>query len=100
MSQLEADDDGPHEPNESFDNLDSAAQTAPEPEEAPGVKLGQIGMILAIIPFTAFVGLCCSVLAMVLSRQVGVPNKKALIGTVVGVAWLIVGIAVSNIFFN
>lgn len=68
--------------------------------EAPGIGLGKIGMILAIIPFTALVGLACSILALVLSRQVGEKNGKATIGIVVGVGWLIVGVVVNSLFFS
>ncbi len=71
-----------------------------QPAEAPGIRLGKIGMILAIIPFTAFVGLVCSVLGLVLSRQVGEKNGKATIGILVGVVWLIIGVVVNSLFFT
>ncbi len=100
MSKLEAKGDGSHEPIASFGGHDPAESSVLESEDPPGAKLGRIGLILAIIPLTAFLGLCCSILAMVLSRQVGAPNRKAVIGIVVAIAWLIVGVIVDNIFFN
>ena len=66
-------------------------QAAPPPAAAndPGRTLGLIGMILAIIPCTSFVGLILSVIALVLSRRVGQPNQKALVGIIVGAVYLV-----------
>lgn len=74
-------------------------QTPESAEEMPGLKLGKIGMILAIIPFTAFLGLCVSVLATVISRQARTRNRHAVIGIVVSVVWLVVGVIASSLFY-
>lgn len=80
-----------HEPHDG-----PSAEAAEQP---PGLKLGKIGLILAIIPFTAFLGFCCSAFAMVISRQAGVKNTSALIGIVVSLAWVVVALFVNSLFF-
>jgi hypothetical protein len=69
-------------------------QAAPPPAAAndPGRTLGLVGMILAIIPCTYFIGLILSVVALIMSRRVGLPNQKALIGIIVGAVYLVVSI--------
>jgi hypothetical protein len=69
-------------------------QAAPPPAAAndPGRTLGLVGMILAIIPCTYIVGLILSIVALILSRRVGLPNQKALIGIIVGAVYLVVSI--------
>jgi hypothetical protein len=68
-------------------------QTAPPPPaQDPGRILGIVGLILAIIPCTWFVGVILSVIGFVLSRRVGIKNNVALAGIIVGVVWLIVDI--------
>lgn len=74
-------------------------QPAESVEETPGLKLGKIGMVLAIIPFTAFLGLCVSAFALVISRQARARNRHAVIGLVVSVAWLIIGVVANSLFF-
>jgi cytochrome bd-type quinol oxidase subunit 1 len=58
----------------------------------PGNTLGLVGMILAIIPCTAFLGLILSVVAFFISRRNGLQNQKALIGIIIGVVWLALSI--------
>jgi hypothetical protein len=58
----------------------------------PGRTLGLVGMILAIIPCTYFIGLVLSVVAFVMSNRVGLRNQRALVGIVVGAVWLVVSI--------
>lgn len=69
-------------------------QAAPPPAAAPfpGQTLGLVGMILAIIPCTYFVGLILSVVAYVQSNRVGIRNQKAFIGIIVGAIWLVISI--------
>ena len=57
-----------------------------------GNTLGLVGMILAIIPCTAIIGLIVSVVAFLVSRRNGVRNEKALIGIVIGVVWVALSI--------
>ena len=63
----------------------------PAPDD-PGKTLGLVGMILAIIPCTAFIGLILSIVAFVMSRRVGIQNQKAMIGIIVGAIWLVISI--------
>src|SRR3712207_4911646 len=67
-------------------SLDMAQYQAPPPPAAndPGATLGLVGMILAIIPCTYFIGLILSVVAFFMSRRAGFANQKALIGIIVG----------------
>ena len=58
----------------------------------PGKTLGTVGMILAIIPCTYFIGLVLSVVAFVLSNRVGLRNQRAVIGIAVGAIWLVLSI--------
>lgn len=67
-----------------------------QPSDAPGLKLGKVGMILAFIPCTAAVGLILSVFALVQSNNVNVENKLAKLGVLAGVVWLIVGFVVNG----
>ncbi len=69
-------------------------QAAPPPAAAdfPGKTLGRVGMILAIIPCTYFVGLILSIVAYVQSNKVGIRNQKAFIGIIVGAVWLVISI--------
>jgi hypothetical protein len=69
-------------------------QSAPPPAAAndPGNTLGLVGMILAIIPCTAFLGLILSLVAFFISRRSGVRNQKALIGILIGAVWLVLSI--------
>jgi hypothetical protein len=69
-------------------------QAAPPPAAAndPGRTLGLVGMILAIIPCTSTLGLILSIVALILSRRVGLPNQKAMIGIIVGAAWIVISI--------
>lgn len=69
-------------------------QAAPPPAAAdfPGKTLGLVGMILAIIPCTYFVGLILSIVAYVQSNKVGIKNQKAFIGIIVGAVWLVISI--------
>ena len=63
----------------------------PAPND-PGKTLGLVGMILAIIPCTYFIGLILSVVAFVMSNRVGIRNQNALIGIIVGCVWLVLSI--------
>jgi hypothetical protein len=68
-------------------------QAVPPPAaNDPGNTLGLVGMILAIIPCTYFIGLILSIVGFVMSRRAGFRNQKALIGIVVGVVWLVLSI--------
>jgi hypothetical protein len=68
-------------------------QAVPPPAaNDPGKTLGLVGMILAIIPCTYFIGLILSIVAFVMSRRVGIQNQKALIGIVIGAIWLVLSI--------
>jgi hypothetical protein len=58
----------------------------------PGKTLGMVGMILAIIPCTYFIGLVLSVVAFVMSNRVGIRNQRAVIGIVVGAVWLVISV--------
>ncbi len=60
--------------------------------EDPGKTLGLVGMILAIIPCTYFIGLILSVVAFVMSNRVGIRNQRAVIGIIVGAVWLVISI--------
>ena len=63
----------------------------PAPDD-PGKTLGLVGMILAIIPCTAVVGLILSIVAFVMSRRIGIQNQKAMIGIIIGAIWLVLSI--------
>ncbi|HZA05729.1 MAG TPA: hypothetical protein VE617_14285 [Propionibacteriaceae bacterium] len=68
-------------------------QAAPNPGNTdPGQTLGLVGMILAIIPCTYFIGLILSVVAFVMSNRVGIRNQRAVVGIVVGAVWLVISI--------
>jgi hypothetical protein len=68
-------------------------QAVPPPAaNDPGQTLGLVGMILAIIPCTYFIGLILSVVAFFMSRRAGFANQKALIGIIVGAVWLVLSI--------
>ena len=68
-------------------------QSVPPPAtNDPGNTLGLVGMILAIIPCTALIGLILSVVAFFMSRRVGVQNQKAVIGIIIGALWLILSL--------
>ena len=68
-------------------------QAVPPPAaNDPGKTLGLVGMILAIIPCTYFIGLVLSIIAFVMSRRVGIRNPEALIGIIVGAIWLVLSI--------
>jgi uncharacterized iron-regulated membrane protein len=64
----------------------------PPPANDPGNTLGLVGMILAIIPCTAILGLILSIVAFFMSRRVGIQNQKALVGIIVGAVWLVLSI--------
>ena len=63
----------------------------PAPDD-PGKTLGLVGMILAIIPCTALIGLILSIVAFVMSRRIGIQNQKAMIGIIIGAIWLVLSI--------
>ena len=65
---------------------------AEPPADDPGKTLGLVGMILAIIPCTYFIGLILSVVAWVQSNKAGIRNQQALIGIIVGAVWLVLSI--------
>ena len=68
-------------------------QAVPPPAaNDPGNTLGLVGMILAIIPCTYFIGLVLSVVAFFMSRRAGFANQKALIGIIVGAVWLVLSL--------
>lgn len=67
-------------------------QAVPPAANNPGKTLGLVGMILAIIPCTYFIGLILSVVAWVQSNKVGIRNQQALIGIIVGAVWLVISI--------
>jgi hypothetical protein len=68
-------------------------QAPPNPSGVdPGKTLGMVGMILAIIPCTYFIGLVLSVVAFVMSNRVGIRNQRALIGIIVGAVWLVISV--------
>ena len=68
-------------------------QAVPPPAaNDPGKTLGLIGLILAIIPCTATIGLILSIIGFVMSRRVGIDNRNAKIGIIVGAAWIVIGI--------
>ena len=73
-------------------------QAAPQPAAAdfPGKTLGLVGMILAIIPGTYFIGLILSIVAYVQSNKVGIKNQKAFVGIIVGAIWLVISV-IANI---
>jgi hypothetical protein len=79
-------------------------QAAPPPAAAndPGRTLGLVGMILAIIPCTSTIGLILSIVALILSRRVGLPNQKAMIGIIVGAVWIVLSIVLNalGVFTN
>ena len=79
-------------------------QAAPPPAAAndPGQTLGLVGMILAIIPCTATIGLILSIVALILSRRVGRPNQKAMIGIIVGAVWIVLSLVLNalGVFTN
>ncbi len=71
----------------------AAYQAAPPPAaDYPGKTLGLVGMILAIIPCTATIGLILSIVAYVQSNKVGIKNQKAFIGIIVGAIWIVLSI--------
>ena len=68
-------------------------QAVPPPaRDDPGKTLGLVGMILAIIPCTAVIGLILSIVAFVMSRRIGIQNQKAMIGIIIGAIWLVLSI--------
>jgi hypothetical protein len=68
-------------------------QVPPTPgADDPGKTLGLVGMILAIIPCTYFIGLILSVVAFVMSNRVGIRNQRAVIGIIIGAVWLVISI--------
>lgn len=67
-------------------------QAVPPAANDPGKTLGLVGMILAIIPCTYFIGLILSVVAWVQSNKVGIRNQQAMIGIIVGAVWLVISI--------
>lgn len=71
----------------------SAYQPGPTPgPHDPGKTLGKVGMILAIIPCTSFIGLILSIVGFVQSRKVGIRNQNAFVGIIVGAAWQVLSI--------
>lgn len=66
------------------------------PPATPGLMLGKIGMILALIPCTTPIGLIMSVVALVQANNASAENKFAKIGVLAGVVWLIVGFIVNG----
>jgi hypothetical protein len=67
-------------------------QATPQPAVDPGNTLGIVGLILAIIPCTSTIGLVLSIVAYIISRRAGFTNSKALAGTIIGAAWLVIGL--------
>jgi high-affinity K+ transport system ATPase subunit B len=68
-------------------------QAAPTPPATdPGRILGIVGLILAIIPCTWFIGVILSVIGFIQSRKVGIKNNVALAGIIVGAVWLVIDI--------
>jgi hypothetical protein len=68
-------------------------QAVPPPAATdPGKTLGLVGMILAIIPCTYFIGLVLSIVGFFMSRRAGFRNQQALIGIIVGAVWLVLSI--------
>lgn len=78
------------EPNDPY------GQRAQPPTPAPGLMLGKIGMILALIPCISTIGLIICVVALVQSNNASTENKFAKIGVVAGVVWLVVGFIVNG----
>lgn len=68
---------------------------AAAPANVPGKTLGLVGLILAIIPCTAFVGLILSIVAFVQARGAGIRNNQALAGIIVAAAWLVISLIVN-----
>ncbi|MFX4273384.1 hypothetical protein ACQBAR_01155 [Propionibacteriaceae bacterium Y1685] len=82
---------GPQDPNPY-----GAAPGAGPQGADPGAGMGKVGMILAIIPCTWFIGLILSIIANVQSKNAGFENKNAKIGIIVGIVWGVIAI-VGNI---
>ena len=66
-------------------------QATPQPVADPGNTLGIVGLILAIIPCTSTIGLVLSIVAYIISRRANFHNGKALVGIIIGAAWLVLG---------
>ncbi|WP_375424323.1 hypothetical protein [uncultured Friedmanniella sp.] len=66
-----------------------------QPANVPGKTLGLVGLILAIIPCTALIGLVLSIVAFVQARGVGIKNNQALAGIIVAAAWLVISLIVN-----
>ena len=60
-----------------------------QPSQDSGRVLGMVGLVLAIIPCTWFIGLVVSVIAFGLSRTARVKNTPAQIGIILGVVYLV-----------
>ena len=70
-----------------------ASYQAPPATNDPGKSLGLVGMILAIIPCTAVIGLILSIVAFLTSRRAGVQNQRAITGIIFGVIWILIAIS-------
>jgi hypothetical protein len=63
------------------------------PQPAPSATLAIIGLVTAIIPCTALVGIVLSIVALVRSRRGGAGRGLAIAGIVVGVLWVLAVVA-------
>jgi hypothetical protein len=70
-----------------------ASYQAPPPANDPAQTMGLVGMILAIIPCTAVIGLILSIIAFLISRRAGVQNQRARTGIIFGIIWLLIAIS-------
>ncbi len=79
---------GPQDPQNPYGGQPAGAPGA----DAPGIGLGKIGFILAVIPCTSGIGLILSIVAFFQSKGVNVPNPKAKNGIIAGIVWAVLGV--------
>jgi hypothetical protein len=94
----------PHEPYPSVSPAPYAGQqpgpypVAPQP--APSATLAIIGLVTAIIPCTAVIGIVLSIVALVRARRGGAGKGLAIAGIVVGALWLAAAVAAFALGFT
>ncbi|MBW0256067.1 hypothetical protein [Cellulomonas sp. PS-H5] len=63
------------------------------PQPAPSPTLAIVGLVTALIPCTALVGLVISIVVLVRGRRGGAPGRGlAVAGVIVGALWLVAGV--------
>ncbi|HYQ76103.1 hypothetical protein [Cellulomonas sp.] len=63
------------------------------PQPAPSPTLAIVGLVTALIPCTALIGLVISIVVLVRGRRGGVPGRGlAVAGVIVGALWLVAGV--------